>query len=491
VGHSTVTALPDFVETAARLYGKTVALRFGEEAWTYAELRARVGAAAEYLADVHRAGRIGVLSASRPGVVAAAHACARLGASFVPHGWRLTAPELEWQIASASVTTLLYDEPREHVARQLGAKLGLHLVPIASMESAPAGSVGHRSAPPIDLDREAAVLFTSGTSGRPKGARITYGNLWFSATASALFLGHQPGDTWLATLSLHHIGGLSILYRAALGGATVDLHEHFDPEAVLASIQAGATHVSLVPTMLQRVLDTAGPDYGWPRTLRTILLGGAAAPIPLLERCLSLGLPVLPTYGLTETSSQAATLRPAEVFGHLGSSGQALPLTEIRVVVDGAATPPGEIGEIEVRGPSVFAGYLGEPDRDPGSWFPTGDAGYLDDGFLYVVDRRSDLIVSGGENIYPAEVEQTLLTHPLVRDAVVVGRSDAIWGARPIAAVVWAGKPGQAHRELDRHCREALASFKVPDEFLEVAEIPRSAAGKLLRRRAHTLFDRT
>ena len=487
-----MTSVPDFIDTAARLHGETVALRFGGQSWTYSAFRARVGAAADRLAGVHRAGRVGVLSSNRPGVAVIAHACARAGASFVPHGWRLTADELEWQIAAANVTTLAYDEPRAELAGELRAKFRLDLIPIAEFERATPAANTYSPAPLINLDREAAILFTSGTTGRPKGARITYGNLWFSAAGSALYLGHQPGDIWLATLSLHHIGGLSILYRAALGGATVDLHERFEPEEIVASIRASATYVSLVPTMLQRVLDVTGAGFTWPRTLRGILLGGAAAPMPLVEACLRLGVPVLPTYGLTETSSQAATLRTSEVARHPGSSGQALPLTELRVVVNGIEALPGETGEIEVRGLAVFAGYLGEPCRDPASWFPTGDAGYLDDdGFLYVVDRRSDLIVSGGENVYPAEIERALLSHPLVRDAAVVGVLDHTWGARPAAAVIWAGSPGQANIELGDLCRTALASFKVPDQFLEVDKIPRSPAGKLLRRQVRALFDDT
>lgn len=485
-----MTSVPDFIDTAARLHGDTVALRFGGQAGTYSELRERVALAAGHLSRVRHAGRLGVLSANRPGVVITAHACARTGMSFVPHGWRLTADELEWQITAAGVTTLVHDEPRAELAGQLGAKLGLHLVPIGDLERESQGFINSTLAPAIDLDREAAVLFTSGTTGRPKGARITYGNLWFSAAGSALYLGHQPGDVWLAALSLHHIGGLSILYRGALGGATVDLHERFEPEAVVASIQAGANYVSLVPTMLQRVLDLTGADFVWPRTLRAILLGGAAAPGPLVEECVRLGVPILPTYGLTETSSQAATLRPGEVAGHPGSSGKSLPLTDLRVVANGAEAGPGETGEIEVRGPTVFAGYLGEPRRDPNSWFATGDAGYVDnDGFLYVVDRRCDLIVSGGENVYPAEVERTLLSHPQVRDAAVVGVPDETWGARPVAAVVWAGAIGQAGEELAVHCRRTLAPYKIPDRFLEVTEMPRSPAGKLLRRQVRELFD--
>lgn len=485
-----MTSIPDFVDTAARLHGDQVALRFGSLAWTYSDVKGQVELAACVLSQVHHAGRIGVLSANRPGILITAHACARAGASFVPHGWRLTADELEWQVAAADVTTLVYDEPRAVLADNLSKKLGLQLVPMSELENRSVISSSFAPAPAIDLEREAAVLFTSGTTGRPKGARITYGNLWFSAVSSALLLGHRPGDVWLATLSLHHIGGLSILYRAVLGGSTVDLHERFEPEAVLTSIRTGANYVSLVPTMLQRVLDLAGADFEWPQTLRGILLGGAAAPSPLIERCLRIGLPVLPTYGLTESSSQAATLRPNEVAQHLGSSGQALPLTALRVAADGTEAAPGETGDIEVRGPTIFAGYLGEPRRDAERWFATGDVGYLDDnGYLFVVDRRNDLIVSGGENIYPAEIERALLTHPSVFDAAVVGVADETWGARPVAAVVWTGSKGVAAAELGVHCRSTLASFKIPDRFVEVGEIPRSAAGKLLRRQVRAALD--
>lgn len=485
-----MTFVPDFIDTAARLNADVVALRFGSQAWTYSDLRAQVAAGASQLARSHRTGRVGILSANHPGVVIAAHACARVGAPFVPHGWRLTAEELAWQITAAGVTTLLYDATRAELAHLAASQFGVNLIPIASLVNAAPGSIDHARVPRIDLDREAAILFTSGTTGRPKGARITYGNLWFSAAGSALLLGHQPGDIWLATLSLHHIGGLSILYRAAIGGATVDLHERFEPDLAVTAIQAGANYVSLVPAMLQRVLEEAGSEFTWPNTLRGILLGGAAAPLPLVEGCFRAGVPILPTYGLTESSSQAATMRAGEVAAHPGSSGQALPLTELRVVVDGYEVLPGETGEIEVRGPSVFAGYLGEPRRDPKEWFATGDAGYLDDdGFLYVVDRRSDLIVSGGENIYPAEVERVLLTHPFVRDAAVVGIPDERWGARPVAAVTWAGEKGQAGMALSAHCRAELAAFKIPDEFLEIDQVPRSAAGKLLRREVLAMFD--
>lgn len=480
--------IPDIVDTAARLHGQAEALRFGNVSMTYAELRARVAAMAATLAGFHQTGRIGVLSANRPGVVLAVHASARLGVPFVPHGYRLTAEELAWQVEQAHVTTLLFDDERANVAREIAERFGLRTVPLADVEDS-VGPSAFDPAPPIDLEREAAVLFTSGTTGRPKGARLTYGNLWYSAVSSALLLGHNAEDVWVAALSLHHIGGLSILYRAAVGGVTADLHPRFEPHAVLNSIAAGASLVSLVPTMLQRVLEAARDNWVCPDTLRGVLLGGAAAPQSLVDRCLAAGVPVLPTYGLTESTAQAATLLHSEVRNHAGSSGRALPLTELRVRTNGRGSEPGEPGEIEVRGPAIFAGYLGESPRDPASWFATGDVGYLDaDGYLSVIDRRTDLIVSGGENIYPAEIERALLTHPQVQDAAVVGVPDAQWGARPLAAVVWAGAPGLADAALRDHCRQAIATIKIPDRVVEVPEVPRSPGGKLLRREVRTLL---
>ena len=340
-------------------------------------------------------------------------------------------------------------------------------------------------APAISLEREALVLFTSGTSGRPKGARLTYGNLWFSAIGSALHLGQRPDDIWLAALPMFHIGGLSILYRGIIGANLVNLHERFEPDRVSAAIDEGATHVSLVPTSLRQLFEVRRGSP-WPKTLRCVLLGGAASPPALIDECVELGIPVAPTYGLTESASQAATLRPHEITAKRGSSGLPLPVTRLRIVEQGQVLPPGETGEIELRGPTIFAGYLGDKGRpfDADGWFATGDAGYVDDGgYLYIADRRDDLIVTGGENVYPAEIERVLSEHPLVRDAGVVGVSAEPWGARPIAFVVWQGEPASAQPALLEHCRSHLAGYKIPDQIVAVDALPRSASGKLLRRR--------
>jgi o-succinylbenzoate---CoA ligase len=480
--------IPNWLEAAARSHPEKLALAFAGERWTFAELRASVAAAAAVLtiARDENAGRIGILSANRPGVVFTVHAATHMTVPFVLLNWRQTAAELSWQLRDAGITVLVVDEERATVAKTAGAGLPITVVSIAELERPTAPGEGPTELHRIDLDREAAVIYTSGTSGRPKGARISYGNLWFGAMASALHLGHHLQDVWLATMPLFHVGGLAILFRGVIGAIPVIVHERFQPESALAAIDEGVTLLSVVPAMLQRLLEARGSG-SWPSSLRCVLLGGSAPPPRLIAESVRRGIPIAPTYGLTEATSQVTTLLPEEAARRPSSSGMPLPLTEVRILTQAGVAPPEVVGEIEIRGPTVFAGYMGgHPQGRSGlhdGWFRTGDAGYLDgDGYLYVVDRRDDLIVSGGENVYPAEIERVLRLHPSVLDAGVIGVPDATWGSRPVAAVIWRGDVDRANNELLDHCRQHLPGYKIPDRFLFVSEVPRSPSGKLLRR---------
>jgi O-succinylbenzoic acid--CoA ligase len=480
--------LPDWLDVAARSNPDRLALSFGGERWTYAALRQAVDSSAAVIAHRRRgrAGRVGILAANRAGYVFAVHAARWLGVPFVPLNWRQTADELAGQMRDAEMGLLFADEERMALATAASAEFPVAVVAIEELEHAPAGDArSHEHL--VDLGAEAAVFFTSGTSGRAKGARLTNGNLWFSAVASALHLGHHDDDVWLATMPLFHIGGVSILIRAAIGATPVILHKRFDPARALEAIDDGATLVSLVPTMLQRMLAERG-DRPWPSTLRRVLLGGAATPPDLIDACVKRGIPAAPTYGLTETASQVTTLRPADLARKPRSSGLPLPTTRVRIAREPGGRAADEPGEIEVCGPTVFAGYLGSVAERGGrtgdGWFRTGDAGYLDDeGFLHVVDRRDDLIVSGGENIYPAEVERVLLEHQHVVDAGVTGIPDEQWGARPVAGVVWRGDASAAEALLREHCAARLARYKIPVNVLVFDTLPRSSSGKLPRRR--------
>jgi O-succinylbenzoic acid--CoA ligase len=435
--------------------------------------------------------RVGVLLSNGAPFAEVVHACMRLGAVLLPLNLRLTPGELAWQVRDAGARVVLYDASTESKAIELRT-LAEEVVVARVDEAARVDSEPPTNTPLRDRaepHEPLAIVYTSGTTGAPKGAVLSYSNFWWSAVGSALNLGVHADDRWLAPLPLFHVGGLSVLTRSAIYGTTAVLHDGFDAERVSAAIDdEGITLVSLVPTMLHRLLDARG-DRPVPSSLRCVLLGGGPAPRPLLERCARLGIPVSQTYGLTECCSQVATLAPSDALKKLGSAGRPLYPNELRLAgTDGADPSPGEGGEILVRGPVVTSGYWNRPDATASAivdgWFRTGDFGMLDDeGYLYVLDRRDDLIVTGGENVYPAEVEGVLLAHPCVAEAAVIGEADAEWGQRVVAVVRLVEEAGEGVvEELRSHCRASLAAYKVPREVRISGEpLPRTASGKLRR----------
>jgi o-succinylbenzoate---CoA ligase len=316
-----------------------------------------------------------------------------------------------------------------------------------------------------DMDEVHCRILTGGSSGAPRAVGLTYGNHLWSAVGSAFNIGVQPDDCWLCCLPLSHISGLSIVMRSVIYGTAVGLHAGFDVDRVAETLERGETSVaSLVSTMLVRLLearvDLAGP--------RAILIGGGPVPEDALEEAIGRGASVVQTYGLTEACSQVTTLGPADVKRKLGSAGRPLLTTHLRI----------DDGEILVQGPTVA------PDcADSDGWLHTGDLGRIDEeGFLYVEDRIDDLIVSGGENVVPAEVEQVLLRHPQVADAAVIGREDPEWQQAVTAVVVLREDAELPTEELRRHCAETLAAYKVPRRIEVASALPRTPSGKLLRR---------
>jgi O-succinylbenzoic acid--CoA ligase len=353
------------------------------------------------------------------------HALPRLGAVFVPLNTRDPQPAVD--------AKLVVDEP------PAGEEADVPLLA------------------EVDPDAVAVIIHTSGTTAQPKPVELTYGNFAASAEASAANLGVDPGDRWLCAMPLFHVGGLSILTRSAIYGTCAVIHERFEAEAVRESLESGeATLVSVVATMLRR-LRAAGLRAA--PSLRAALVGGGPVPRDLLEWGEEIGLPLVPTYGMTETCSQIATPR-------------LLPEVEVRTSAE---------GELLVRGPMVAPGSLSDD-----GWLHTGDRGHVDpDGTLHVESRIKDTIVTGGENVAAAEVEEALLAHPSVEDAAVVGRPDEEWGEAVVAFVVATGDVSD--EELIAHCRERLAGYKVPRGIERVSELPRTASGKLLKGRLNTV----
>ncbi|HJQ91785.1 MAG TPA: AMP-binding protein [Acidimicrobiia bacterium] len=341
---------------------------------------------------------------------------------------------------------------------------------LAVMSKGSAVVTGNVETAAIDPSDAASVLFTSGTSGRPKGVRLTIHNWEAAANASMQHLGHGTADTWLLALPLHHVAGLSILMRSAYAGGAVRMLPGFDPVAFATHLRRGVSVASMVPTMLSRVLDVdPGPYDG----LKAVLLGGGPIPDRVLDRAGAAGLPVLPTYGLTETAGQVATLKPE---APLENKAHPLPGVDIRIDPD---------ERIAVRGPMLSPGYVGEPDRGSEDWLVTGDLGTIDDdGALRVTGRADTIIVSGGENIDPAVVEATLLRVEGVQEALVAGLTSEEWGMEAVCLYVGQANPAQVETAL----RQILPVFMIPKRWRQVAGLPMTPMGKPDRDEAARLF---
>jgi O-succinylbenzoic acid--CoA ligase len=423
--------------------------------WSYARLlaAARFGAGELQARGAGRGSRVAIALPAGVDFAQAVHACLLLGAVAMPVDLRL-APAERALIADGSA--VLVDEPLgEGPPREGPSEEGLGPAPKPV-------ELRH------DLDATAVVIHTSGTTAAPRPVELTYGNILWSALGSAVALGLDPDERWLCALPLSHVGGLSILLRSTIYATTAVVHERFESERVLHALRSErVTLVSLVATTLSRLLD-AGLER--PPSLRCALTGGGPVPAALVRRAHDAGVPVSLTYGLTESCSQATTTPLAEIAGAPASAGTPLFCTRVQIAED---------GEILLAGPTVAPAAAAAD-----GWLHTGDLGELDEhGRLRVSGRKADTIVSGGENVAPAEVEAVLESHPGVLEAAVLGRIDPQWGEAVTAIVVARGHAALDVEELRAHCASALASFKVPKRFVLTAEpLPRTRSGKLLRR---------
>ncbi|HEY4027992.1 MAG TPA: AMP-binding protein [Candidatus Dormibacteraeota bacterium] len=385
--------------------------------------------------------RVAVVEPAGVRFAALLHACLRSGAAIVPISPRSPAVEVERMLADCRPLLLVRDGEVE-------------LLPDPAT-----GPVG-----------DACVVYTSGTTGQPKGVRLTLANHVASARGCQQQLGTGERDRWLVLLAPHHVGGLAMFLRAVVCNQQLVTLARFDEQAALDAIASERpTLVSVAPVMLARLLEAGGPEPL--RGLSAILVGGAPAPAEHVRGWAAQGLPVCPTYGLTETCSQVALVPPGRAAELAGAAGTICPHASIEI----------EDGEIVVSGPAVSPGYVhpGVTPAPADGRFRTGDLGRLDGEVLSVLGRRDGTIITGGENVRPEEVEAVLRAHPAVADAAVAGRPDDVWGEVVSAWVVSAGASGP---ELDAWCRERLAPFKVPRRWTLVDRLPRTEGGKLLRR---------
>lgn len=480
-----------------RTPGKTAVIDLAtQRRFTYSQFHARISQLATHLREnlkVTRGDRVAVLALNTTDTLEVQFACGRLGAIFLPLNTRLTVPELQFIVSDAAPTVMVHDaelaETAIAVMKLCNTPSALQLGPGGSYETAIATSKPLDKAEELTLDDVSTIMYTSGTTGLPKGALITYGMTFWNCINLGLPAYISPSTVQLTVSPLFHTAGLNLYANPALhAGGTVLMMRTFDPGEALRLISDKSLGINAffgVPAIFQFMAQH--PSFESSDLSRLIVggVGGAPMPVPLLKVWEDRGVALQQGYGMTETSPSVLSLDREDAARKPGSSGKPVLHTEVRIVrPDGADAAVGELGELWVRGPNVTPGYWNRPEANKLSftdgWLHTGDAARIDEeGYYYIVDRWKDMYISGGENVYPAEVENVLHQLTAVAEAAVIGIPDAKWGEVGLAIV--AVKPGQVLSEADviAHCSANLARYKCPRQVRFIDALPRNATGKI------------
>ncbi len=480
------------------------ALTFEGHTYTFGALQSAVErqAGAFSRMGLRRGDRVAFLGLNQPEFLIALFAASHLGAIFVPVNFRLTGPEIAFIVGDSGSRFLIVDPQHRPLADTLRGVLPDDTLYLTFGQPADGwaqvSDPGDGGCPPGEVSSgdTAIIMYTSGTTGRPKGAMLTHDNLWASNVNVLATFDVLQDDVTLTAAPLFHIGGLNVLTLVTLiKGGEVVLHRSFDPGKALDAIASHkVTTMFGVPAMFQFMQQHPTFDPGQLATLRIAVCGGAPCPEPLLKYYLDLGIAMQQGYGLTETAPWVSFLSPEYGLRKLGSAGRTPIFVDLRIVDgEGRETERGRAGEICVRGPNILPGYwrMAEASADAirDGWFHTGDIGYVDeDGFLFICDRLKDMIISGGENVYPAEVESVLFRHPAIAEVAVVGVPDGRWGEVGVALVV--PKPGATIGldDMQAFARTSLARFKVPARLVVLDAMPRTASGKVQKNELRMLL---
>jgi acyl-CoA synthetase (AMP-forming)/AMP-acid ligase II len=490
--------------------GDQIAVIDGDRRLSYSELDRRTDLLASALRalGVRRGDRVATLQHNCAEFLELLFATAKLGAIFVPVNFRLAPPEVTYLLSDSGADVFVWSAGLSELARAAldgdGVRVRARVVIggerggdemdyeslIASVETA-----GDRQ--DVAGGDVAMLMYTSGTTGRPKGVMLTHDNLFWQATnALSAYRGLCATDRTVTVAPMFHIGALGaqaipLLYV----GGTVAVLPTFDPEQTLATMaREGATVMFLVPAMWTALMKVPDFDRYDLSSLELAITGGAPCPLPVLDYFQDKGVPFQEGFGMTETSPGVTLLDADHVREKSGSIGRPMFHVVTRIVDEhDREVPVGEVGELVLRGPNVFVGYWGLPEATTeafrGGWFHTGDMGRVDgEGFITLVDRKKDMIITGGENVYPIEVEQVLWRHPAVREVAVIGVPHPKWEETPIAVVALEDGAATSEIELIAFTRERLAHFKCPTRVEFVAELPRNATGKILKTTLRTLF---
>jgi fatty-acyl-CoA synthase len=485
------------------------AMTFGERAWTYGELQSRIDNLAHAMRDggLRPGDRVGYLSPNHPSYFEALFATARLGAVFVPLNPRLTGPELSFQIRDAGLHTLICATEQQQTidgisdALPLRRRMSTQTSTTGTWEAYPdlEPAVPQPFTPgPVDHDDTAVIMYTSGSTGVPKGAMLSHANLFWCNVNNHLGCDYIADEVTLCVLPLFHIGGLnsSALTTFQKGGEIL-LHAAFDPSAVLEALTTKrVTTMVGVPAMFQAITMLPGFETADLSALRFLVAGGAPVPESLIRLFLARDVLFQQGYGLTECSPQVLYMDPGAALAKPGAAGRPGFFTDVRLVdADGNdVTGAGARGELLVRGPHVMKGYWNRPEAtaaalDGEGWLRTGDIAQVDEqGYYRIVDRAKDLVISGGENVYPTEVENVLYGHASIAEVAVIGVPDEKWGETVVAVAV----PREGHsitlEELREFAGVSLARFKLPTRLEIVDALPRTASGKVLKYRLREIY---
>ncbi|MGQ4618917.1 AMP-binding protein [Nocardia sp. R7R-8] len=492
---SLVPRYGELVERRAERQPTRTAIVHEGRHWSYGQLRERILATAQFLVrrGVGPGDRVVCFAENRPELLVALYACSRIGAVFAPVGIASTVEELTHVLDDLDPRVLLVSgETAERLAAQAGPAVTQYLLAPSSgtvLDALPEAATfpveaAHRPDPADPV----LIVYTSGTSGRPKGVVLSHRALWFNSLNTLLGLDVVSDDVTLVNTPLSHTAALNTLAITTLHkGGTVVLDRGFEARRCLEQIRRHrVTTMFAVPSMLALMSQAEGFDDADLSSLRWILAGGAPTPPALVAEWSERGVPVLASFGMTEAGPSVSFRRTDDASGKSGSSGPPALLTDVRIVsAEGTDCAPGTVGNVRVRGPHLASGYWRNPEATSATfqsgWLDTGDRGYLDeDGDLCITGRSKDTIITGGENVDPAEVEHLIAQYPGVRDVAVVGRPHPVWGE--IITAVLVADVEVTVEDLQEFLRPHLAKFKIPRVVETRSALPRSAVGKLLRR---------
>jgi len=469
---------------------------------TYADLDRRTNRLVAALASlgIAKGDRVALLAPNCPEYFELQFACGRLGAIMLPLNWRLTVPELEYILSDSTPKLLVHDSSFAEQAKAL-SKHRLKIDPErpdSDYERALADAGDTPAPEALTHDDIAMVMYTSGTTGHPKGAIITHGMVFWNCVNLGIPALITPETVQLVVLPLFHTGGLNCYANPVLhAGGTILVMRTFDPGQALDAISdpsLGITHFFAVPAPYQFMMQHPKFQSADLTRLRIAGVGGAPCALSILETWTARGVPLVQGWGMTETSPAGTMLDAADAIRKLGSAGKAMMHTAVRIVDDeGRDLPAGSIGELLIKGPNITPGYWNKPEATESSftdgWLHTGDAARQDEeGFIYIVDRWKDMYISGGENVYPAEVENVLFQIPQVADAAIIGVPNERWGEVGMAIIVRKTDQDLAEGDVIQHCLGRLAKFKVPQSVAFVDVLPRNATGKVLKRELRVQF---